>query len=206
MISSKIFFSSDHYFGHENIIKYCNRPFNSVEKMNEEMINRWNSVVNKKDDVFYLGDFSLSKEYIKSISQKLNGSKFIIPGNHDECHSSKCKNQKKVYEMIEFYKDYDFHYLGEKLIYELKDYNLNLPKSGLKVNLCHMPYFGDHTDTDRYENFRPRDDGKFLLHGHVHDKWKTNGRMINVGVDVWDFYPVSIEKIAKEIVKIKDEK
>ncbi len=40
-----IFFSADHHFYHANIIRYCSRPFNSVEEMNEEMIARWNSTV-----------------------------------------------------------------------------------------------------------------------------------------------------------------
>ena len=60
-----IFFTSDHHFYHSNIIKYCQRPFHSVEEMNEEMIRRWNSVVGVDDTVYYLGDFSLAKRPVE---------------------------------------------------------------------------------------------------------------------------------------------
>lgn len=51
----------------------------------------------------------------------------------------------------------------------------------------------------KHLNFRPEDDGMWLLHGHIHEKRKTKGRMINVGVDVWDFYPTPITEIEKII-------
>ena len=54
-----IFFTSDHHFYHTNIIKYCQRPFQSVEEMNEVMVERWNAVVGKNDTVYYLGDLEL---------------------------------------------------------------------------------------------------------------------------------------------------
>ena len=54
---SNIFFTSDSHFGHENIIRFCKRPFNSVREMNEELIHRWNSKVRPNDIVFHLGDF-----------------------------------------------------------------------------------------------------------------------------------------------------
>ena len=52
------FFTSDTHFGHENIIKYCGRPFKDVEKMNERLIKNWNEVVKDTDTIFHLGDFS----------------------------------------------------------------------------------------------------------------------------------------------------
>lgn len=54
-----IFFTSDTHFGHNNIIKLSNRPFSSVEEMNEGLIERWNDVVGAEDIVYHLGDFSL---------------------------------------------------------------------------------------------------------------------------------------------------
>lgn len=59
----------------------------------------------------------------------------------------------------------------------------------------HFPYEGDSRAEDRYVDWRPLDRGRVLLHGHVHSSWRTNGRMINVGVDVWDFAPISEQQI-----------
>lgn len=57
---SKIFFTSDHHFGHANIIKFSNRPFSNVEEMNEELIKRWNEKVSSEDEVSYIGDSKYS--------------------------------------------------------------------------------------------------------------------------------------------------
>ena len=78
-------FISDTHFNHENIIKYCNRPFETKEEMDEYMIKKWNSVVKEGDIVYHLGDFALGlgfDEYLKLIS-KLQGDIILIYGNHD---------------------------------------------------------------------------------------------------------------------------
>ncbi|MCX6666235.1 MAG: metallophosphoesterase [Euryarchaeota archaeon] len=80
----KVFVTSDHHFCHKNIIKYCRRPFDSVEEMDLEMIKKWNKKVSVNDLVFHLGDFALTnKTNLKRIRGKLNGTIIIIPGNHD---------------------------------------------------------------------------------------------------------------------------
>ena len=79
-----VFFTSDTHFWHKNIIKYCNRPYESVEEMNEAIIENWNSVVAKDDIVFHLGDFGFaSPTKIKEIAARLNGHIWLIVGNHD---------------------------------------------------------------------------------------------------------------------------
>lgn len=76
-----IWFTSDTHFNHANIIKYCNRPFSSIQEMNETIINNWNSVVTKDDTVYHLGDFAFGK--VNEFANKLNGKIVLIKGNHD---------------------------------------------------------------------------------------------------------------------------
>lgn len=187
----KIWFSSDHHFGHANIIKYCNRPFGSVAHMDEALIHLWNEVVGPDDKVYYLGDFSLARiEYIEPIVQRLNGKKILVHGNHDRTFPTSKKPTP-----ISRYIDIGFEEVClEKLI--------TLPLHGVaqQVKLSHLPYAPlDPTEEvdRRYLHMRPKDEGHLLLHGHIHQHWKKSqcGRMINVGVDVWDYKPISISEI-----------
>lgn len=80
----KYFFTADTHFSHHNIISYCSRPFESVEQMNQTLIDNWNSVVRKNDFVYHLGDFGFWKRGdLEIIFNKLNGHKHLIKGNHD---------------------------------------------------------------------------------------------------------------------------
>ncbi len=84
ILSSDIFVIADHHFGHSNIIKYESRPFIDVNEMDNEMIKRWNEVITKDDIVFHLGDFSFyGTSKTKDISDQLNGTKYLLYGNHD---------------------------------------------------------------------------------------------------------------------------
>ena len=93
----RVFIISDTHFGHEAIIRYCNRPFTSVEEMDQTMIKRWNETVSNNDIVIHLGDFALcGKDKTREIIQKLNGKKILIMGNHDNYSE-------------QFYSDAGFH-------------------------------------------------------------------------------------------------
>ncbi len=87
--ADKTYFTSDLHFGHANIIKFCNRPYDNVDIMTESMIKSWNNYVPEDADVFILGDvaFHLSKNKIKDIINQLNGRKYLILGNHDRLES-----------------------------------------------------------------------------------------------------------------------
>ena len=78
------FFTADEHYDHENIIKYTNRPFNSKEEMNAEMIKRNNEVVCSNDTVVHAGDFTLrNRVFASSIIKQLNGNHIFLKGSHD---------------------------------------------------------------------------------------------------------------------------
>lgn len=77
-----IYFIADTHFSEENIMQYENRPFESVAAMNEEMVNRWNRVVQEEDEVYVLGDFGAAGQEALMLS-RLRGRKFLVKGNHD---------------------------------------------------------------------------------------------------------------------------
>ena len=82
---SGIFFTSDHHFGHTNIIESCDRPYKYACEMDEDMIRKWNNVVSPKDKVYYLGDLSFhGREKTDQILRRLKGDIFYIKGNHDK--------------------------------------------------------------------------------------------------------------------------
>ena len=181
---TETFFTSDLHLGHVNISRLAGRPFDDVDTMNETIIARWNEVVTGDDWVYLLGDLAMGtiKETLRLVG-RLNGWIHLIPGNHDRCwkgHGDKADKWVQTYLAA-----------GIGSIEPPHDYDLG----NMSVHLNHFPYAGADPTDQRYEEHRPIDDGRVLVHGHVHEKWKTNGRMINVGVDVWDFRPVHESEI-----------
>ena len=83
MISVKL--TSDQHLFHANIIKYCHRPFETIEEMHEHIVKEWNDSVTPDDIVIHLGDYICggSFEDVKGITDQLNGTKILVTGNHD---------------------------------------------------------------------------------------------------------------------------
>jgi len=188
---SNTWFTSDLHFFHNNVIAYCNRPYTSVEQMNEMLVKNWNDLVQPQDTVYCLGDFSLALRPVELYTPRLNGYKILIAGNHDWVHPAHKKSKgDRGPQIIQKYKDCGWNEIHT---------TLELDIDGKKVILCHLPYKGDSTD-ERYPKYRLEDEGKPVICGHVHQHWKTKitpkgTLMINVGVDVWDMKPVTLETI-----------
>ncbi len=179
-----VWFTSDTHFGHANIIKFCGRPWDSVEEMNEGIIERWNSVVDKDDTVFHLGDVALGPIHDSlALIKRLNGYKYLVPGNHDRCWSHwGHKNDYQRNRWEEAYRDVGFDILDEYV--ELSFGN------GWRVGMCHLPYDGDSQEEARYAKLRPTP-GLPLIHGHIHTTDRARSMdQFHVGMDAWRYYPV----------------
>lgn len=108
----KIYVTSDLHLGHKNIIEYCNRPYTSVEDMNTQLINNWNSIISDDDTVFFLGDFCMgNKDNIISYGKQLKGHKILVLGNHD--HGSKAAYKEAGFEQI----------YGEQVVIHFDEYD-----------------------------------------------------------------------------------
>jgi calcineurin-like phosphoesterase family protein len=94
----KTFFVADTHLDHENIIKYCNRPFKSVEDMNNTIVANWNSVVSKEDIVYHLGDWGYGRGHrsIDYWANRLNGIIITVLGGHDRYPSTIQWSRNKV--------------------------------------------------------------------------------------------------------------
>lgn len=81
-------FTADLHINHFNVIRYCDRPYDSVEEMNESLIKNWNDKVAPEDTVYFLGDFALNFNRTLETLPKLNFKKlYFINGNHDATHA-----------------------------------------------------------------------------------------------------------------------
>ena len=162
------YFTADLHFGHKNIIKYCNRPFNDEDEMDKTIINNWNGIVTARDTVYILGDFTKIREpeVINAYLKKLNGNKVLILGNHDEFI-------KENSTLLNFS--------------EVCDYK-ELTIDGKKIILFHYPLL----------EWNDKKNGAICLHGHLHGKVKNVcniSGLFDVGVDANNFSPVSLEDI-----------
>jgi calcineurin-like phosphoesterase family protein len=202
-----LFLTSDPHYGHENIIKYCSRPFRDVNHMNTEMVRRWNMTVGPNDQVIILGDFALWQGAIPKYVPLLQGQKFLVPGNHDHVWKF---HKKFTRERVEEAEEAGITVLPPLLF--LSD--VTGDPEHKKILLCHFQFM---TDTEhKYYKYSPppsfisppgarnyREDRgtvlwDILLHGHIHNHRTFADGQINVGVDVWDFYPVSLERLLRE--------
>lgn len=175
---SKLFFTADHHFGHENIIKFCNRPFVDTKEMNQTLIQRWNEKIKKNDVVYHLGDFGLTyKENLAAIIDRLNGKIHLIAGNHE---GSAIQNKNKFV----WIKDY----------HELKVKDADCQNGVQRIILFHYAL----------RTWQGASRGNWHLYGHSHGNLPdlTDQLCFDIGVDCHDFYPLSYDEV-KAIMKTK---
>lgn len=169
---SNTWFTSDLHLGHKNIIEYCNRPFQSVEAMDEALIYNWNARVEPKDNIYVLGDFSFHQpDRTFTIFHRLNGNKHLILGNHDK---------PAIYAPLPWAWVKDVHMLRALLGDE-------------KVNIWLSHY--------SHRRWPKSHHGTYHLYGHSHGELEGYYRSCDVGVDAWNYAPVSMRQV---IDKLRD--
>lgn len=175
-------FTSDLHFGHRMVAGL--RGFDTPEKHDQHLMDQWRERVHKNDQVWVLGDLAVSSPFrALEIIDSLPGRKHLIAGNHDRCHPMHRDSHK-----------WQPKYLTA---FESVQAFARRRVSGAGITLLsHFPYSKDRHEA-RYMQYRLRDEGAWLLHGHTHQAdQRREGREIHVGVDAWGFAPVSLETIA----------
>ena len=193
-----IHLTADQHFGHENIIKYCERPFSNIDEMDNAIVNNWNSVVYCFDTVFCLSDVTFGgMPYFKEYMARLNGT-IIILGNAWH-HDGRWIEQVKLWRIenaiplsigsqkMKAITDVrtatgERVYLAPPMaVIETSDYRIGSHKT-LVATLSHFPLA-----------VWPRKHyGAVHFHGHSHGTYKAEGRILDVGVDNQKFTPLSL--------------
>ena len=166
----RVLVSADMHFGHDNIRKHCNRPFKTAEEMDETIIRNWNAVVSDRDTIHVLGDFSFRGQNPDNYLRRLKGHKHLIIGNHDSKESIRSSFWESVSPL--------------KTIHVDKQ----------RIVLCH---YGMRVWDGSFR-------GSWQLFGHSHSRLPPTTMLIDgfekvrsfdVGVDCWDFTPISFEEV-----------
>ena len=175
-----MWFTSDTHFWHENILRFCNRPFANASEMNEVLIRNWNETVPEDGIVFHLGDFAFggAKEW-NEILNRLNGKIYLILGNHD---------MKQVKQ-------------GFMKRFEFVTQQMTIRVGGQTIILNHNPfltYGGCYRNT--WQIFG------HVHSGPLADKGKDLARLqvlfprqYDVGVDNNNFRPISFTEVKRKI-------
>lgn len=181
-----IYFTADPHFFHESIITFCHRPCGDIEEMHELLIDNHNAIVKKEDTVYFVGDMTAPEfktrklyKYFPQIVRKLNGTKHLILGNHDEWGPFKYVNVGFSSVHTAFW----FKHITEVM-------------GTVEFVLAHDPSVAEVLTSPK----------QVLLCGHIHNLFRSHKRMskglptvINVGVDVNEYRPISLDEIIEEL-------
>lgn len=190
-----VFLTSDTHYHHANIIKYCQRPFQSVEHMNAEMVRRWNERCDDDAFVIHLGDFCFGGiEKAVNVANSLRGRKVIVRGNHDAPRKGKWGFTDQQLLSMGFEAVYGRAFLDVPegrfyLEHHPRTYqDLDAIAGPQGMQLCgHVHELWDRART----SWRETEDGKRYVHG---ERMRT-GRVINVGVDQRGFAPATVGEL-----------
>jgi calcineurin-like phosphoesterase family protein len=169
---NRVFFTSDTHFGHSNIIRYCGRPFESKEDHDRVLIDNWNRVVTSKDTIYHLGDLGFGDAaYLHKIVSRLSGRIIFLMGNHD-----RPSVMKLLSDRIPFTRYVDI----------IKP---KVQGHSQTIFLSHYPH----------RSWFKSNHGSWHLWGHSHGNMVPYGLSFDVGVDCWNYTPVSLEQVSDKM-------
>lgn len=189
--------TSDTHVGHRNIAKYTGRPYPYAEDtsaMDADLTRLWNESVMPEENVLHLGDAALGQitESVKWYG-KMNGRKFLVPGNHDYISSVSSKSRQERYAEVyaEFF----------TVLPELVELTAVYGGRSVMMRACHYPTAATVWENDKYDSLRPpAGDGVPLVHGHTHHKDVFNPDVpfeFHAGADAQGLKPVRADVIAQ---------
>ncbi len=166
------YFTADEHYGHDEIIIHCNRPYENTQRMVRDIIKRHNEVVKDGDTVYHIGDFSMAGPDRVTYVE----------------HLVKRLNGLHVLILGNHDRVAPFNYVdvGFRSVHTA----LELTIDGHYVVLAHDPSIWNVLPNDR-----------IFLCGHVHNLFRSmpEKRVINVGVDVWNFTPITFAQVLNEL-------
>ena len=176
-----IYFTSDQHYRHRNLLLLeCKRKFKCIESHDAYLVYQHNQIVSPEDTVFHLGDFSFgNKQTWTEIFQELSGKHILMKGNHDRSHTNTWLKKVGFKDIIS----------EPRILHLVRETGIE------RCIITHSPEWvkpipGEHI---------------LCLCGHIHSKWFTTTifsddetgsiKFLNVGVDIWNFKPLSIDNI-----------
>lgn len=177
-----IWFISDTHFHHYNIIKYANRPFQSVSEMNEFMVEQWNIYVKPSDHIYHLGDVTMLRDNQGrglEILKRCNGHKRLIMGNHDHYHIKHYVNHFEKVMAMNVIDRYRFTHIP-----------------------VHPDSFGN-VAANIHGHIHEKPDYQPVCHIDKETQRLIVKPYINISVERTNYHPISLEQI-KEMVKTYD--
>lgn len=177
---TRTYYTSDLHIGHRTVAAL--RGFDTPEAHDWALAEMWDGMVSRDDIVWVLGDISVGgvrpeRDALTWIRER-PGVKHLVSGNHDSCHPMRSHADKALRQ-----------YLDGAFTTVQAAATRRMAKQ--RVLLSHFPFrgseFGDHTPTDRFDEWRLPPDGenadRWLLHGHTHSHHQRQGRQLHVGLD-----------------------
>ena len=177
-----IYYTSDLHLGHSNVIKHCNRPFANADEMDAVLIKNWNDKVSRNDIVYIVGDFLFrAKRPVEEYLCELKGKKHLIIGNHEKYWMRKVDLEKWFLSVTPM---------------------LFICDAGHSATLCHYPMM----------SWPGMSKDGYMIYGHIHnntnvDYWPliaSRNQMLNAGVDINGFAPVTLHEMIESNQRFKE--